>query len=275
MGREKERSCTEKAVQQKQINKHSCDICGKSFVSLSKLTVHQRVHTGEKPFHCDLCEKSFAQFSHLIKHRRIHTGEKPFQCNMCDKAFTQKCELTRHLILHTGKKPFQCDMCEKTFTQRGDLTRHIRLHTGDKSFECDTCEKKFYQKGDWIKHNRVHTGEKPFPCDLCEKTFSNQSNLKNHKKVHAGYNTKLNFQQNNFVVCEKSAKVENNKEEMKEDSVDDSIPLNCDIIVKEESDDLVDFSEYLQVQMNDQESIKVEDIKTEQTENIAEHVSYL
>ena len=41
----------------------ACDTCGKKFKSKSKLTVHKRVHSGEKPFRCEVCDKKFSQKS--------------------------------------------------------------------------------------------------------------------------------------------------------------------------------------------------------------------
>uniref|UniRef100_A0A8D2ZVD0 GDNF-inducible zinc finger protein 1 n=3 Tax=Scophthalmus maximus TaxID=52904 RepID=A0A8D2ZVD0_SCOMX len=163
---------------------YECSDCGARFIQNAALKMHRRTHTGERPFACDECEARFTQKHMLAYHKRSHSGEKPFMCEACGKSFASKEYLRHHSNIHTGSRPHKCEQCGRGFAQRNSLQQHLKTHTGERPYSCKDCEKQFTQINALQRHQRIHTGEKPYMCGLCSRTFTDKSTLRRHTMIH-------------------------------------------------------------------------------------------
>ncbi|ERL90344.1 hypothetical protein D910_07693 [Dendroctonus ponderosae] len=150
---------------------YDCEICHKSFLTMTSLLRHEVVHSDSRPFECDFCKQTFKSKQFLQAHRNTHTKEKYYECEFCHKRFLSAQVLWNHKIVHSDQRPFECDICKKTFKAKGSLQVHRNTHTKEKHYECEVCQKRFLLSQVLQNHKIVHSDQRPFECDICKQTF--------------------------------------------------------------------------------------------------------
>ena len=159
------------------IKPFACVICSRSFSTNGHLKQHMKEHTTtlrkKKHFKCGICSFQCSHRSQLVVHNRIHTGERPYKCKICSKQLISSGTLTRHIRTHTGDKPYSCTECEMSFAQSQNLSSHMRTHTNERPFICEICSKSFKQKVDLRNHFvRFHR------IDVSSKSIEINGNVK-------------------------------------------------------------------------------------------------
>ena len=141
-----------------------CKTCSKAFERSRDLIIHERIHSGERPFECKKCNKTFSTSKILRKHiKRLHMNK----CEICDKMFFENSDLSSHLKDHQDKKGTnRCNVCGR-FVTKANLEKHL-LKAHGSSTENKSTDKVLKQK-------------KSTECNLCGKTFSIK-NLKRHQQ---------------------------------------------------------------------------------------------
>jgi hypothetical protein len=125
---------------------YRCNFCPKRFPHVSLLNIHERVHTGEKPYQCMDCGQCFGSQSSLIKHNRsvrsadlliarirVETPTSAWTADNASAPSPPSSSSTGQLVgqltpsaFESGEKPYLCMDCRQCFGSQSSLIKHNR-----------------------------------------------------------------------------------------------------------------------------------------------------
>ena len=93
-----------------------CIYCDERFDTKRSVKRHMTVvHIGQKRHECKICGKLFVELSNLLVHNRIHSGERPYRCKTCDKSYTQHSSWQKVLQVMKSSRGFPLTGVSSTY----------------------------------------------------------------------------------------------------------------------------------------------------------------
>ncbi|KAK2583856.1 hypothetical protein KPH14_001132 [Odynerus spinipes] len=108
-----------------------CIYCGRRFVEKASLMKHEQSHLpdDQRTHTCDVCQKTFLHATDLSLHKKYHDPDKKFDCEVCGREFNRLNNLQRHMMVHqqqgANEEILSCDVCGITYKFMSSLTRHM------------------------------------------------------------------------------------------------------------------------------------------------------
>ncbi|KAK4326160.1 hypothetical protein Pmani_003285 [Petrolisthes manimaculis] len=103
---------------------YPCNQCGRKFTLPSKLTLHYRIHTGERPFKCRSCGKDFASKYNMAEHERCVHGEK---VKLVHPDGTSSVRVVKHRRFPRAPGR-RCDLCGLHLPSSSAVLTHMKQH---------------------------------------------------------------------------------------------------------------------------------------------------
>lgn len=178
-----------------------CPNCGNCYSAAGSLKLHmraclrKRTEIPKEERYCNICQKTFNSVSYLKVHMLRHSGNGPKRCTRCYRKFPDEVKWKQHMDQHEQQdkldaeaealsaqhgdkkivvKEFTCSFCSQNFTVVFELGQVKRRYA------CDPCREK-YSNAEMLKqHKQMIEEKREFHCERCGRRFVFEGFLQRH-----------------------------------------------------------------------------------------------
>ncbi|XP_061697439.1 zinc finger protein 142 isoform X2 [Syngnathoides biaculeatus] len=122
---------------------HTCRYCPFITTRRYRLAEHQSRHTGTGRHVCNVCDKTFGSVTKLRQHKvRVHDRQPTFPCSFCDYSGYTVDDVRRHTRrCHMGNSNHDCIDCEASFSSEAALRYHRKRAHRERAYSaCERCD---------------------------------------------------------------------------------------------------------------------------------------
>ncbi|XP_066233078.1 ras-responsive element-binding protein 1 isoform X3 [Saccopteryx leptura] len=181
-----------------QDQKHTCDICGKSFKFLGTLSRHRKAHgpevpreesvpPREGPGESGVAKGSMAVPAAITPALEPENRPEPLAKGEAVSEGLAEKQSEEAEVTSDGEGTAEKKSSEKSDDDKKpktDSSRSASSKADKRKKVCTVCNKRFWSLQDLTRHMRSHTGERPYKCQTCERTFTLKHSLVRHQRVH-------------------------------------------------------------------------------------------